>query len=598
MSNNLNKIITRRYSDFRGVDFTGGIVSPYRSPDALNMWKNYRDDDCIQTRPGMELIGKFDNEIFGLFFYKKNNTLHVLVHSGTKLYKWNNFPSSPVDTTLLNSSMNARKSNYFIFDETLYIMDGINYFKYNGTTLSEVIGTVPTTSYWKNPDGSTNLDADTDSDYVYQHVNCLTGKRKNSFIGDGTSVNYQLDIGGLDNNVSVIATVDGTIITENEGLTANRTTGVITFTTAPARDSKVIIEFSRTAPGYRDRILNCTIVKEFDNRIFFSGNPDYPNAVFHCELNDPEYVRDTAYYELGIDLAPVKALIPGNNVLWVVKEINQNSSSVYYMTPTVDMSYGDDHKIYPSVSGNISVGCVSTGTNFNDDIVFFSNLGLEGISSSSMYSEQILQHRSSMVDSKLLSETGYTNVKLAEWEGYLLCLMNSHLYLADKRKKFQDNTDIGYEWYYWELPIKEVTDNDVKTLYPINELFEYRGDLYLSNGYGEIYLVGGNDDNGEDITSYWTTKRDDFDAPSYTKTTSKKGGVLSLKKMDNDEIEITSILDGVEKKTKEVVDTKGYCVYKVKNKKFKEIQFKISSDKPFGLFDMTIQGFIAGYVKR
>lgn len=68
--------------------------------------------------------------------------------------------------------------------------------------------------------------------------------------------------------------------------------------------------------------------------------------------------------------------------------------------------------------------------------------------------------------------------------------------------------------------------------------------------------------------------------------------------MDNDEIEITSILDGEVKKTKEVIDEKGYCVYKVKNKKFKEIQFKIGSDKPFGLFSMTIQGFIAGYVKR
>ena len=41
--------------------------------------------------------------------------------------------------------------------------------------------------------------------------------------------------------------------------------------------------------------------------------------------------------------------------------------------------------------------------------------------------------------------------------------------------------------------------------------------------------------------------------------------------MNNEEIEITSILDGVEKKTKEVVDTKGYCVYKVKNKQTKTL---------------------------
>ena len=589
-----NKLIKRNYANFRGVDFTGGIVSRLRSPDALNMWKDYKDDDCIQTRPGMEKIGDFGFEIFGLFFYRKNNVLKVLVHAGTKLYIWDNFPNTPTEKTLLYEGMNVRKSNYFVFDETLFIMDGINYLEYNGTTVSSVEGTVPTTSYWKNPNGSVNLDADTDADYVYQHVNCLTGRRKNLFIGDGTSTEYHLDIGGLDNNVSVIATVDGTMIIEGSGLTVNRTDGIVTFSTAPVLDAKVIIDFSRTAPGYRERILNCTIVKEFDNRIFFSGNPDYPNAVFHCELNDPRYVRDTAYYELGIDLAPVKTLIPGNNVLWVVKDIDQNNASVYYMTPTIDMSYGDDHKIYPSSNGNISLGCVSTGINFNDDIVFFSRLGLEGISSSAIYSEQLLQHRSNMVDTKMVNETHYTDVKLAEWEGYLLCLFDSHLYLADKRQKFYENTDVGYEWFYWELPVKTVNEVD----YPFTDLFEYRGDLYLTNGYGEVHLLTGSDDNGEDIISYWTTRKDDFDSPSYVKTTNKKGGTLILKKMNNDEIEITSILDGVEKKTKEVVDTKGYCVYKVKNKKFKEIQFKISSDKPFGIFSMTIEGFIAGYVKR
>ena len=583
---NLNNIITRSYASFRGVDFTGGLVSRFRSPDSKNMWKNYLDDDCIQTRPGMELIGEFDYEIFGLFFYVKNNTTKVLVHSGTKLYLWSNYPNSPVQTTTLYESMNINKSKAFIFDQTLFIMDGINYLEYDGTNLTSVEGTVPTTSYWKNPDGSVNLDTSTDMNYVYQDVNCLTGRRKNSFIGDGTSTNYQLDIGGLDQSVSVIATVDGTMIVEGSGLTVDRTNGIVTFSSAPALDSKVIIDFSRTAPGYRDRILNCTIITEFDNRIFFSGNPDYPNSVFHCELNDPRYVRDTAYYELGIDLAPVKCLIPGNNVLWVVKDIDQNNASVFYMTPTIDTSYGDDHKIYPSVSGNITVGCVSTGINFNDDIVFFSKLGLEGISSSAMYSEQILQHRSNMVDSKMVNETDYLNVVLAEWNGYLMCLMGSHMYLADKRQKFIENTDVGYEWFYWELPNT------------INNMFEYRGELFLSNSDGEIYKLSGDNDNGEDISSSWTTCRDDFDAPSYTKTTSKKGGVLEFKKMNNDEIEITSYLDGVEKKTKEAIDTKGYCVYKVKNKKFKEIQFKISSDKPFGLFRMTVQGFIAGYVKR
>jgi hypothetical protein len=441
-----NKIMTRNYSNFRGVDFTGGLVSRFRSPDSLNMWKDYLDDDCIQTRPGMSLIGKFDDEIFGLFFYKLNNHTHVLVHTGTKLYKWNNFPNKPTlvtDTTLLFSGMGLIKSHYFVFRDTLFILDGVNYLEYNGTTVKAVEGTIPTTSYWKNPDGSVNLDSDTDPNYVLQDVNCLTGIRKNTFIADGTSVDYYLDINGLDATYDEIVTVDGVTKTVTTDYTVDKTNGIITFVTAPTLDAKVVIQFSRTAEGYRERITHCTLVAQFDNRVFFAGNPDYPNAVFHCELTDPRYVRDTAYYEMGLDLAPVKTIIPGNNVLWVVKDTYQNQASVFYMTPTIDMSYGDDHKIYPSNTGNISVGCVSTGINFNDDIVFFSKLGLEGISTSSLYSEQILQHRSNMVNAKMVNEPSYLNVVMSEWRGYLLCLFDSHIYLADKRQKFIENTDVG-----------------------------------------------------------------------------------------------------------------------------------------------------------
>ena len=594
----LTSIRTRNYENFRGVDFTNGIVSNYRSPDALNMWKNYLDDDCIQTRPGMTALGDFEAKIYGLYFYQVGNVIKTLVHAGTKLYTWDNYPNSPVVKTQIKTGLAANKSKGFVFKQIFFLMDGTNYIEYNGTTVSDVEGTIPVTSYYKNPDGSTDIDLSTDQDLVNQHVNVLTGKRKNVFIADGISSKYVLDIGGLDQNVPVIATIGSTTYTEGSGITVDRTKGEVTFNFIPTVDSTVIIQFSRTATGYRERILNCTMCVEFDNRIFFSGNPNYPNAVFHCELNDPRYVRDTAYYELGIDTAPVKALIPGNGVLWVIKEINQNASTCYYLTPTIDMSYGDDHKIYVSTNGNISVGCVSTGVNFNDDIVFFSNLGLEGIASSAMYSEKILQHRSSMVDNKMVNEAGYENVKLIEWNGYLLCLINSHIYLADKRAKFQDNTDVGYEWYYWELPNDEVKVGNVTTYYPITDIFEFRGDVFLTNDLGKIYKLSGTTDRGDDIESYWTTRKDDFDLPSYTKTTSKKGCSLMFKTMNNDDIYITSILDGVEKKTKVLIDEKGYAVYKVKNKKFKEIQFKIGSDKPFGLFSMTLQGFVAGYLKR
>lgn len=594
----LTDLITRKYGNFRGVDFSNNKVSLFRSPNAKNMWKNYEDNDSIQTRPGMELLDNFNNKILGLFFYEINNTTHVLIHSGTKLLRWTNYPTTPATTTELFSGMNIIESKSFVFNKKLFIVDGVNYLEYDGTTLKEVEGTIPQTSYVKNPDGSTSIDETTDTDLVYQDVNCLTAKRKNVFIADGTSTVYVLDTQGLDSAASsglITANVGGVEKIENIDFIANRTDGTITFNTAPTRDTEVIIIFSKTIPNYKERILNCTLIAELDNRIFFSGNPDYPGAVFHTELNDPRYVRDTAYYECGLDNSLIKAIVPGNNVLWVIKEMNQNASSLYYMTPTYDSTYG---KIYPSVNGSISLGCVSTGINFNDDVVFFSNKGLEGIQNTALYSEQILQHRSSFVDAKMLQENGYKDVKLAEYKGYLMCLIGSNVYLADSRSMARSNINsTEYEWFYWELPNS------------ITFIKEYRGELYLGNTEGDIYKLSGTIDettdeiNGEpvgyyDIQSVWTTAKDDFDYPGYTKTTNKRGNVANLVVMNNDSLHIDTIVDGTLKEKKVFDDEKGYVAYRIKDKKFKNIQIKFSSTKPFGIFSCTLQGFVAGYIKR
>ena len=69
----LNDLITRKYSNFKGVDFSDNNVNLYRSPNALNMWKKYEESECIQTRPGMKLLENFGNNILGLFFFEKDD---------------------------------------------------------------------------------------------------------------------------------------------------------------------------------------------------------------------------------------------------------------------------------------------------------------------------------------------------------------------------------------------------------------------------------------------------------------------------------------------------------------------------------------------
>lgn len=559
-------LITRNYAGFLGVDFTNrkDEISLTRSPDALNMWKNYKNSNgkCIETRPDIELLKEYSDTIFGLFFYTVNGTTYRISHVGDKLYK---------DENLIYSSMARHKSKFFVFNNILYIKDASKYLRYDGTTIQEVEGYIPTTSISRSPSGGGT---------IYEDVNLLQPLRKNSFCADGTSTEYVLDVESFDTGSTVRAWVNDV---ETTAFTSDATTGKITFTTAPAEPDtagadNVVIQFKRTIAGYRDRIDKCTLLEVFDNRVFFSGNPDYPNFLFHCSLEDPEYCSDLDYYTEGTNDSMIKAIVSGNNALWVMKEPSQNNTTIFYHNPTVDSDYG---KIYPSTHSSISTGCKTTGINFNDAICFFSDRGMEAISSD-VTTEQAIRHTSSLIDNRLLNETNYENMILEEWEGYLLVIVGNKIYLADSRQMVNVNNHLEYEWFYWEFN-SNITSTCVKN-----------GVLYLCSN-DTIYTLTNNSDT-RTINAYWCTLADEFKYPQYQKTTNKKGCVAD---MEGKEITISTKVDNNEfTKINTYKNVKGYVVARIKKKKWKNLQLKFSSNKPFSLYSSTLEAYIGSYVKR
>lgn len=562
-------LITRNYTDFRGVDFTDREVSLHRSPDSLNLWKDYKNlGKCIETRPDIELVATYDNTIYGLFFYRVGNTEMMIVHSGTKLYR-----VEGETKTELFTGMKPAKSNAFVYNQILYIKDGINYLKYDGKTIGQVVGYIPTTSIARKPAGGGT---------IYQDVNMLSAWRKNTFLGDGTSTDYYLDAMDIDGEAPVVL-VNGNTMAYGTDFDYSPATGKITFTVAPPKpltdgQDNVVITYKKTVTGYADRINKCTLLQVFDNRVFFSGNKDYPNTVWHSSLNDPTYCSDLDYYNEGLDLSPVKSMVAGNNALWVFKEPSQANTTVFYHNPVVDAEYG---KIYPSSHSNISTGCIATGINFNDDIAFFSDRGMEAINGD-ITTEQVIAHRSSMIDSRLLSEPNYKNMILEEWEGYLLVIIDNKVYLADSRAMVVNQNHNEYEWFYWELD-KNITCTKV-----------HNGVLYLGTAEG-IYTLTNNEIDRE-IESYWTTTADEFNYGQYQKTTNKRGCVID---MEGSSVTVSTKIDNGEFETIDTYENvKGYVVSRIKKKKWKSIQIKFSSNKPFSLYGSTLEAYVGGYVKR
>lgn len=620
-------LMTRIYSNLAGCDFTNdpAKVALNRSPNCVNMYKDYTDTqgNCVQTRQGLALVFQYINpdetldliKINGMCRYEKDGNTIILVHAKNYLFFWE-YPSESgyeQNQNLITKNMNDARSSFAIFNNKVYINDGKNYLVYDGTTLTDVSedAFVPTTTISRRPDGG---------GVIYQAVNVLTSRRKNSFCADGESTDYYLDTTLLDEDGEVKVYIND-ILQETTTYSVNKVTGCITFTEAPEKpltegQDNVVIEFSKAGTDYATRIPNCAKNIVFDNRIFFTGNPQYKNAIFHCELNDPAYISDLAYYQDGISDSAIKSFTVGNNLLWVFKEPSQQRDTIFYHTPTIDSESG---KIYPSAQGNISLGCVSECVNFNDDIVFVSPLGLEGITGN-ITDEQLVSHRSSLIDTKFINENNFENLQMCEWRGYLICLVNGHMYLADSRQIYSGVKGYEYEWYYWNF-----SDKFVATYGNICSMISFDEELIVGTEKGYILKFDSSvnyDGNrhSEDMKIYscWQTPDDIFGDTNNLKTTNKRGGIAKIKTIPNGKITVSVQTNKKPEKVIKEYSATGfdfnnidfenfafttkdmsYIVYKIKMKKFIDLSLKFySNESPFGLYDVTIEVFTGSYVKR
>lgn len=599
--------ITRKYQQFRGVDLRGEECSINRSPDSLNMWRNYKKLASIETRPGLKLLHQADR--INCMMWDKDKLFFI--DDGGYLYSWSsktgqNEEFKYGEETVENCEV-GKNGILFSFGGKVYAMGEKAYV--NVTDGKPVEPYIPTTSIARNPSGGGKM---------HEDANLLTNRRINTFLSDGASNSYYVDAPYITVGESchIIVKIDDEEMMPNKDYIVEPQVGRIEFNLSygapkkPKTDGQdnVSIEFVydpehdfdkgvEVSQSKLEKVLKCTLAQEFDNRIFFSGNPDYPNMVRHCSLENPAYISDLDYYMDGSDSAPIRSMVAGNNGLWVFRDETPTNNSVFYHTPALDADYG---KIYPSSHSSIAIGCVGRACNFNDDIVFFSRRGMEG-ASTDITTEQFVTHRSSLVDRMMMTNDKYKGMVLAEWEGYLFVFVGNDAYIADSRAVTTIENHVEYEWYRWNLgDVGEVTCASV-----------HDGILYIAtskDSAGEIYSFTKDPKEGDEtwnpttgkrktsINSYWTTPKDTFGAPNKLKTTNKKGCVVeaigdvevSVKTDDDDAYELIGTNEGID----------DYFVSRIKRKKFKDLQLKFESKTSFSLEAVTIETFVGGYIKR
>ena len=584
------KTVQVEYSSLGGVDLAGDSrgISRRRASRISNMFRKYDDGGTfIESRPGYKKAGEFPGKIYGIHFGVSG--FAPLVHAGTGLYLWSAYPMNPADDDLVSlfTLRNARSVS-FCFNGRLYILDGAHYICYDGQTVSEVTGFVPTTHIGALPSGGGEK---------YQAVNLLSDKRKNSFRGNGTDRVFRLDAKNIGDVVSV--KVAGTAVA---GFTYNSTAGTVTLPTAPAEpplgEDNVVIEFEKDVNG-DEFIKGCSLCRVFDNRVFLSGNTDSPCRLIHSALNDPSYFADTDYYDDGGDTRPISALAVKDNTLVVLR--TSGSGAVFTHEPSLDYELG---RVYPAREGVVTTGCDKKGCAlaFLDDLVYLSNGGLEGITNTLSEAAGALHHRSSLIDAALCSED---ELSMAQWQGYLCILAKDRMYLADSRDIYQSNGSFEYEWYIWD------------GLGRATCLSVYNGSLMFGSEEGNIYVFcDEGDDDGRGVTSFWQSRTETAGASAMRKSVKKGGCAVLLKKIPNSRVEIWAKADDrPETKVCEInsggLDFTNFNFASLSfttgddnlapvplyEKVFKTLTLTVKSERPFGLGYLGYNASIVGYIK-
>ena len=598
--------------EFLGVDFTNSPsnVDLKKSPNGVNMIRDVPGK--VRKCMGYETIKTYDSRINGAHF--RHGDQEYLIHSGTKLYKGD---------TVLYSDMNDARSKSWQIEDNLYIVDGKTLLVYDGTTVKKASddGYIPTLTIAKAPSGGGEQ---------YEPLNLLQPGFTELFAGTATDKTFQLSFSGLDSKAvqAWLLNSSGDWVQKTEGtdFSVNRSTGAVTFTTAPgvspvSGEDNVKITAFRTVAGYADRINKCRIgilfgVNGAADRIFLSGNPDYINYDWYCDYNNPLYWPDTGYATLGTAKSAIVGYSIINDRLAAHKDSMEDDRNVILREGDITDNE-PTFKIVNTLQGAGAVAPYSFAYLANEPL-FLTDLGIYAITPQDITGEKYSQNRSFFLNGKLLEEPNLSEAYACVFKDlYWLCL-NNVAYILDGLQPIQTDKSLPYAtrqyvgFYRTNLPARVMWTHD-------SRLYFGTSDGKVCRFFDDPVTLTSYNDNGQPIHAIWDTpdfygnlfyknktfRHLDVRLASAIATSVKiwvqKRGLWSLIKEDSSTARYFSFANLVFSKLSFSPDTTPKTLpSKIKVKKVDKARFRFENDmlnEPFGLFDIALEYVENGYYK-
>lgn len=521
-----------------------------------------------------------DTAVRGLWSGNVGGTEYII--AACNGFLWSLTESSGVWTkTSIGAISTASHVYMFGFSTKLYILDGSNYYAWDGTTLSTVVGYRPlvvissapvgggaaleqinklnglrrvqfsptgTTAFHLTETDITSIDyvkntatgfnytltADYTVDAPNGNVNFITATRTENFTGNGSTRTFTLST----NNANILnITIAGTASTT---YTYNILAKVITFASAPANGAAIVVtetivpitgtntvEIGYTvSTNYRSQITVMKYSQTYngstDTRIFLYGdgtnNTYYSGIQYDTGLPSAEYFPDLNAISVDSANTPITSMIKHFDQMLIFKSDSTFMTSYGIITLADNLTTSAFYTIPMNREiGNIALGQVKLVKN-NPLSLFGSSVYEWQLSSFSAKDERIAKKKSARVNATLAS-LDLTNAVCFDDE------FHTEYYV------FQNGTCAVYNY---SLDVWYVYSGISPTC-----MITYNQELYFGTAEGHICRLSRDymNDNGSNIVAYWESGSMSFGADYMQKYSSCLW--VSIKPEDSGEINVT-----------------------------------------------------------
>ena len=524
---------TLTLGNFKGVDFSSSPLN-VRSDRASNMRNFINEYGVNKKRNGWNELLKIKDDdgvaqrINGIFEYVNGGRREMLVHAGKRFYRLKKSDEKYSYEDITTSStytpakcdedlLKDQRSQAFFSKGRMYIIGCGDYLVY-GTwdegkkyELRRVANNedtyIPTTTISIDPD-----DVMDDTRESLDDINCLSSKRINQLLGSAeVDKTWTLDAGEIDAGTAVeikLETVEvsgenevtveyiiknnqtaktklykvaknGEAMTAEECGSLSYATGQITLSivTTPQIENRdnIYVTYEHSNEGYLERIMNCNFgilfgVDGNTDRLFLSGNSDYPNIDFHSEMDDYTYFGDLNTASMGSDSVAVNGYARlSDSTLVIYKAETGQEASIFYRTGSYRETYDSSGNlesirgVFPTSAGSIGEGVVSryACVNFAGDNIILSKNGVFGIvlAENVATTERYTRERSRYINERLKRHKNLSEAVGIVYKNRYYLAVDNVCYIADSRYKYtsEDSVDgsYNYEWWFWDnVPVR------------------------------------------------------------------------------------------------------------------------------------------------